>query len=137
MSASSVEDVGDWDDKFNTPPYVERETKYAIESDDESIEKEEGFSSINMDDMSDVVGASTGHHAHKSVFHLMCLNVFALAYGCLIATFGIIVLPLESEHLFAENHAIMLGFFLALAGVSQLSGPIAGFFSDRCTHWLG
>eukprot|EP00122_Pirum_gemmata_P019593 Pgem_evm1s18337 len=72
-----------------------------------------------------------------SIWYVFGLNIFALAYGSVIATFGLLVLPSECEYMFAENQALMLGFFMALAGISQLSGPLAGFFSDRCIHRIG
>eukprot|EP01134_Creolimax_fragrantissima_P003865 CFRG3865T1 len=73
----------------------------------------------------------------RSILHLFGLNAFAFAYGLLISTFGLIILPIESEKLWPEKHAVMLAIFLGVCGVSQLSGPIAGYFSDRCTSLYG
>jgi hypothetical protein len=67
------------------------------------------------------------------------MNAFGFAYGVLIATYGLITLPIESERFDPDNHAILVAFFMGLAGVSQLSGPLAGYFSDRCvclSSWL-
>jgi MFS family permease len=70
----------------------------------------------------------------RSLLHLFGINSFAFAYGLLIATFGLITLPLEAERLWPEKHALLLAVFLAICGVSQLSGPVAGYFSDRGAH---
>ncbi|KNC83305.1 hypothetical protein SARC_04430 [Sphaeroforma arctica JP610] len=73
----------------------------------------------------------------RSLLHLFGLNSFAFAYGLLISTFGLVTLPTESQRMYPKKHAIMLAVFLGVCGISQLSGPVAGFFSDRCTHSLG
>jgi Na+/melibiose symporter-like transporter len=39
--------------------------------------------------------------------------------------------------MFEEQHAIFLAVMLALAGVSQLVSPAAGYLSDRTCHWMG
>lgn len=73
----------------------------------------------------------------RSLCHLFGINSFSFAYGLVIATFGLITLPTEAENLWPEKHAMLLAMFLVICGVSQLSGPIAGFFSDRCTSPYG
>mmetsp|Transcript_5746 Transcript_5746/g.19597 ORF Transcript_5746/g.19597 Transcript_5746/m.19597 type:complete len:476 (-) Transcript_5746:52-1479(-) len=62
---------------------------------------------------------------------LIGMNSFFFAYGCYISSFGIVTLPTESERFFPQYHDLALASFLAIAGLSQLSGPTAGFFSDR------
>jgi len=73
----------------------------------------------------------------RSHLHLVAINAFAFAYGLLIGTFGLVTLPTESERLWPAKHAMLLAIFLAICGVSQLSGPVAGYFSDRCVHKTG
>eukprot|EP00586_Coscinodiscus_wailesii_P010202 CAMPEP_0172496230 /NCGR_PEP_ID=MMETSP1066-20121228/83653_1 /TAXON_ID=671091 /ORGANISM="Coscinodiscus wailesii, Strain CCMP2513" /LENGTH=479 /DNA_ID=CAMNT_0013268411 /DNA_START=39 /DNA_END=1478 /DNA_ORIENTATION=+ len=73
----------------------------------------------------------------RSILHLVGINTFAFSYGLLIATFGLLTLPTESEVLWPAQHVMLLAIFLSICGVSQLSGPVAGYFSDRCTHWSG
>jgi len=68
---------------------------------------------------------------NRSLLRLCGINSFAFAYGILISTFGLITLPLEAERLWPEKHALLLAIFLAVCGVSQLSGPISGFVSDN------
>lgn len=75
--------------------------------------------------------------AHTSLLQICGLNAFGYAYGVLISTYGLITLPMEAERMYPSNHALLLALFLGLAGVSQLSGPMAGYFSDRCTHRWG
>lgn len=50
---------------------------------------------------------------------------------------GIIVLPAESLHLWPETPAASLGLLIALTGLTNMISPLAGYYSDRCTHWLG
>lgn len=73
----------------------------------------------------------------RSLCHLFGINSFAFAYGLLIATFGLITLPTEAEKLYPQAHAILLASFLVICGISQLSGPIAGYLSDRCNSIYG
>jgi MFS family permease len=61
----------------------------------------------------------------------------AFGYGLFYASVGVLLLPQEALHMFEEQHAIFLAVMLALAGVSQLVSPAAGYYSDRCCHWMG
>eukprot|EP00547_Thalassionema_nitzschioides_P017970 CAMPEP_0194252492 /NCGR_PEP_ID=MMETSP0158-20130606/27759_1 /TAXON_ID=33649 /ORGANISM="Thalassionema nitzschioides, Strain L26-B" /LENGTH=458 /DNA_ID=CAMNT_0038989921 /DNA_START=29 /DNA_END=1402 /DNA_ORIENTATION=- len=75
---------------------------------------------------------------HRSLFHLIAINSFAFTYGICISTFGLIILPLESEALWPNaQEALLLSIFLAICGLSQLSGPLAGYASDLCTGSWG
>eukprot|EP00808_Paulinella_micropora_P001351 g72989.t1 len=76
-------------------------------------------------------------HRHMSLLKLFALNSTVFAYGLIVATMGLIVLPLESTRLFPEDHAFMMGAMLAVTGVSQLVCPIAGYLSDRTVSRLG
>jgi len=61
----------------------------------------------------------------------------AFGYGLFYASVGVLLLPQEALHMFEEQHAIFLAVMLALAGVSQLVSPAAGYMSDRTCHWMG
>lgn len=72
-----------------------------------------------------------------SVWRLVAINAFALAYGLCISNFGIILLPKETELLWPDKQGIMLGALLGLAGLSQLVCPLVGVYSDRHTGYWG
>eukprot|EP00735_Rhodelphis_limneticus_P011186 TRINITY_DN4253_c0_g1::TRINITY_DN4253_c0_g1_i1::g.8061::m.8061 TRINITY_DN4253_c0_g1::TRINITY_DN4253_c0_g1_i1::g.8061 ORF type:complete len:479 (-),score=58.13,sp/O80605/SUC3_ARATH/23.08/1e-06,MFS_1/PF07690.11/2.3e-09,MFS_1/PF07690.11/1e-11,MFS_2/PF13347.1/5.4e-17,PUCC/PF03209.10/0.2,PUCC/PF03209.10/2.6e-05 TRINITY_DN4253_c0_g1_i1:68-1504(-) len=72
-----------------------------------------------------------------SIWTLVGLNSFEFSYGLLVSSYLVITLPAEAEHMFRDTHAMMLAAFLGLAGLSQLSGPIAGLLSDRCKSKWG
>lgn len=57
-----------------------------------------------------------------------------MACRYILACYAIVTLPKEAELISPNKKAIYLGSLLGLAGISQLSGPVAGYFSDRCTH---
>jgi MFS family permease len=74
---------------------------------------------------------------HLSIFQLMGLMMHAFGYGLFYASVGVLLLPQEALHMFEEQHAIFLAVMLALAGMSQLVSPAAGYWSDRTCHWMG
>jgi len=65
------------------------------------------------------------------------LNMHAFNYGLFYATVGVILLPEEAMSMFPGSHAVMLACMLALAGLSQLISPFAGYLSDRQTGKFG
>jgi Na+/melibiose symporter-like transporter len=65
------------------------------------------------------------------------LNMHAFNYGLFYATVGVILLPSEAMTMFPGSHAVMLACMLALAGLSQLISPFAGYLSDRQTGKYG
>ena len=65
------------------------------------------------------------------------LNMHAFNYGLFYATVGVILLPEEAMTMFPGSHAVMLACMLALAGLSQLISPFAGYLSDRQTGKFG
>ena len=69
--------------------------------------------------------------ARVSVSRLIASQLFMFAYGLWISSYAIVTLPAESERMFKHDHDIALAGFLAIAGVTQLAGPVAGFFSDK------
>lgn len=74
---------------------------------------------------------------HLTMLQLVGLMMHAFGYGLFYASVGVLLLPQEALHMFEEQHAIFLAVMLALAGVSQLVSPAAGYYSDRCTHRMG
>ena len=81
-----------------------------------------------------------GDNAEKeeiSVFRLFLINMFAFNYGLFYASVGVLLLPEEALRMFEEDHAVYLAVMLAVAGISQLISPLAGYCSDRDTHRMG
>jgi len=54
-----------------------------------------------------------------------------LAYGFMMADQGMLLAPLEAEHLFETQASLGLALMAVCCGVSQLTGPAAGRWSDR------
>jgi MFS family permease len=71
------------------------------------------------------------------VCRMFSLLAFGFAFGEMMSNFGLIMLPAEGSYMEPQNSAFMLGFLLILSGVSQFSGPVAGYFSDRCQASMG
>jgi len=67
------------------------------------------------------------------------LGIFSFSFtnGTLLSTYLLATLPTEAERMDEGLKSIILGTFIGLAGVTQLSGPIAGLLSDRCTSSFG
>lgn len=65
------------------------------------------------------------------------LLAFGFAYGELISNFGLIMLPAEAGYMEPANNAVMMTFLLFVSGISQFSGPLAGYYSDRCQSSWG
>ena len=65
------------------------------------------------------------------------LLAFGFAYGELISNFGLIMLPAEADYMEPASNAIMMTFLLFVSGISQFSGPLAGYYSDRCQSSWG
>eukprot|EP00457_Paulinella_chromatophora_P004574 gb/GEZN01004586.1/.p1 GENE.gb/GEZN01004586.1/~~gb/GEZN01004586.1/.p1 ORF type:complete len:442 (-),score=28.01 gb/GEZN01004586.1/:551-1876(-) len=82
-------------------------------------------------------GGEEKPRARLSLLRLFAINSCVFAYGLIVATMGLIVLPIESTRLFPKHHALMMGFMLAITGISQLICPIAGYLSDRTVSSLG
>ena len=72
-----------------------------------------------------------------SLRFLLMLTSYNFASGLAFGSLGLIVLPAEVQRLWPETQGASLGMLLALTGVTQLVGPIAGYLSDRSTHRLG
>eukprot|EP00405_Crypthecodinium_cohnii_P046069 CAMPEP_0206586134 /NCGR_PEP_ID=MMETSP0325_2-20121206/36834_1 /ASSEMBLY_ACC=CAM_ASM_000347 /TAXON_ID=2866 /ORGANISM="Crypthecodinium cohnii, Strain Seligo" /LENGTH=580 /DNA_ID=CAMNT_0054093819 /DNA_START=129 /DNA_END=1868 /DNA_ORIENTATION=+ len=66
-----------------------------------------------------------------SPFRLWAVTSVNLAYGFMMADQGILLAPLEAEHLFGERASLGLALMAVCCGLSQLSGPAAGRWSDR------
>ena len=72
-----------------------------------------------------------------STWRLIGINAFMFGYGAWISSFAMVTLPSESTRFFPGAESVALGSFLFIAGASQLSGPWAGYASDRTRHKLG
>ena len=86
-------------------------------------------------DGADASATADGHPV--SVPRLVCSQLFMYAYGLWISSYAIVTLPAESQRMFHEDHDIALAGFLGIAGVTQLAGPVSGFFSDRTRTTIG
>ena len=71
------------------------------------------------------------------VCKMFSLLAFGFAFGEMMSNFGLIMLPAEGSYMQPQHSAFMLGFLLFISGVSQFSGPVAGYFSDRCQASMG
>ena len=65
------------------------------------------------------------------------LLAFGFAYGELISNFGLIMLPAEANDMEPQANAVMMTLLLFVSGISQFSGPLAGYYSDRCQSSWG
>ena len=72
-----------------------------------------------------------------STLRLIGINAFFFAYGAWISSFAIVTLPAESTLFFPNSDTVALAGFMMIAGASQLSGPWAGFVSDRTQSKFG
>jgi len=88
---------------------------------------------------SDAAASKPGHLRPKpyGFLRLCAINSFMFGFGLYLSTNLITTLPKEAERFFPEVHAVALGVLMAIAGFSQLSGPTAGFFSDRHVGFWG
>jgi hypothetical protein len=77
-------------------------------------------------------GSAAGKAKPFPVCSMFGLLAFGFAYGELISNFGLIMLPAEADFMEPANNAIMMTFLLFVSGISQFSGPLAGYYSDRC-----
>jgi len=65
---------------------------------------------------------------------MLCFN---LCNGVLLASYMLLVLPLESQKIDATQRSIVLGSLMFIAGITQLINPMVGLLSDRCTFSWG
>ena len=69
-----------------------------------------------------------------SIVRLLCLTSFMMATGLVLSTYGMITLALESYRLTPDYANLTLSALLALAGVSQLVCPLAGYVGARAVR---
>lgn len=72
-----------------------------------------------------------------SSFRIWALTALNLPYGFALAAMGLLVAPLEAQHLWPNGASLALGGFAAIVGTSQLAGPEAGFWSDTYRSSIG
>jgi len=85
----------------------------------------------------DIVATLDGDKQIYSIWRIVGMFSFAFTNGTLLSTYPITTLPTEAARMDEGYKSIILGVLLGLAGVTQLSGPIAGLYSDRCTNSYG
>jgi MFS family permease len=81
--------------------------------------------------------AATGAEPPFPIRKMFGVLAFGFAFGCMMSNFGLIMLPAEASYMQPQSNAFMLGFLLFISGISQFSGPVAGYFSDRCQNRWG
>ena len=62
--------------------------------------------------------------------HLSALQLFAFAYGFIVGTWGLVVMPAESLRMFPHRHILIYGGYISLLAIMQLSSPFL-------TLWIG
>jgi len=72
-----------------------------------------------------------------SPVQIWAITALNMPYGFAVAALGLMVVPLETERLWPESHSMALGCLAALAGMAQLVGPQAGYWSDTYRSSLG
>ncbi|CAJ1348718.1 unnamed protein product [Effrenium voratum] len=73
----------------------------------------------------------------SSSLQMLGITSLNVAYGAMISTMAIFVLPKEAEHFFPRQSSLGLGLLELLGAFSLLCGPVAGQMSDRQKHPLG
>lgn len=74
------------------------------------------------------------HPAVMPLINIVCILSTAFSYGCILTTLFMIILPIECERIHQSHSSIaqsvLLGCFVALAGLTQLVSPLVGRASD-------
>lgn len=70
--------------------------------------------------------------ARVSFLRINCMLCLNLANGVLLASYMLLVLPLESQRIDNEARSVVLATLMFIAGVTQLISPMVGLISDRC-----
>lgn len=83
------------------------------------------------------VEEKTAPHVPCSPARIWAITALNVPYGFAVAALGLMVVPLEAERLWPESHSMALGLLAALAGIAQLVGPQAGYWSDTYRSALG
>lgn len=65
-------------------------------------------------------------------FGIMFVTAFNFAYGAIIGSMGLFILPVEAGRLFPAHESMALVFFVGVFGGSQLFCPLIGSITD---HW--
>lgn len=69
-----------------------------------------------------------------SYWEITCILSTAFSYGCILTTLFLITLPVECERIESGHphivKSVALGFFVSIAGVTQLVSPFVGRLSD-------
>lgn len=73
---------------------------------------------------------STSRPHVGNVFQIWALSSLNFAYGFTAAVQGLLMMPLEAQHLFADHSSLVVGFCAMLVGIAYLVGPEAGHWSD-------
>eukprot|EP00931_Biecheleriopsis_adriatica_P086682 TRINITY_DN61296_c0_g1_i1.p1 TRINITY_DN61296_c0_g1~~TRINITY_DN61296_c0_g1_i1.p1 ORF type:complete len:541 (-),score=115.27 TRINITY_DN61296_c0_g1_i1:68-1690(-) len=72
-----------------------------------------------------------------SLLRISLVLCFNFTNGVLLASYMLLLLPLESQRISNENRSSVLGSLMFIAGITQLINPFIGLISDRCTSSLG
>ncbi|GMH95637.1 hypothetical protein TrVE_jg13880 [Triparma verrucosa] len=111
-------------------------SNYASSADSEKslLLSREQSKSISVDDPYSALAPSK---QLQSLPRLMSTFSFCFANGCMLCSYFIITLPLESARISEDLKSLYLGCFIAIAGLTQLMCPLIGMLSDICSHRWG
>mmetsp|Transcript_95496 Transcript_95496/g.169566 ORF Transcript_95496/g.169566 Transcript_95496/m.169566 type:complete len:538 (+) Transcript_95496:44-1657(+) len=79
----------------------------------------------------------SSENARVSLVKIGMMLSFNFTNGVLLASYMLLVLPMESERISAENRSSVLGSLMFIAGITQLINPIVGLVSDRWASTWG
>ena len=107
--------------------------------------KQSSYESI--EDCKDVENGQEEAEEEKqlSIWVITSILSTAFSYGCIMTTLFLITLPVECERIEKQHKnipkSVALGFFVAIAGFTQLISPLIGMLSDTyrppAHHQLG
>jgi len=108
-----------------------------VDTNEES--KEEALSKDVGEEVSPLItpGDADENKRTLAIDELMGISSFAFTNGCLLSTYPIATLPVEASRMNEEYKSIILGCLLGIAGLAQLSAPVGGLYSDKCSHSFG
>jgi MFS family permease len=81
--------------------------------------------------------AHSERHQSCSILRIAAMTSINLAYGFAMACQGLLVIPSEAKSLWPHHSSEAIGAMAIIAGLSQLAGPEAGYFSDTYRSPLG
>eukprot|EP00929_Paragymnodinium_shiwhaense_P092572 TRINITY_DN52527_c0_g1_i1.p1 TRINITY_DN52527_c0_g1~~TRINITY_DN52527_c0_g1_i1.p1 ORF type:complete len:563 (+),score=105.57 TRINITY_DN52527_c0_g1_i1:61-1749(+) len=72
-----------------------------------------------------------------SFIRMNCMLCFFVVNGVLLASYMLLILPLESQRMDNDHRSVMLAIMMLISGVTQVINPLVGLLSDRCMSSWG